>query len=430
MVRRRFRSGAVASTAIALTLVIATGMGGGSRPASAADPSKPAGTMVEQFAPISATTWWAVVEGDVSGGAVIRTVDGGRHREEARPAPYLGFASSDFLNTQDGWVVNSVEAGAVHPPPAEPLFRTVDGGRHWQQLADVANGCQLIFVDPLHGWCDVIGAAAGSEGFTLYRTSDGGASWTLASSTGPDDTGTAPGDVPFGCDKSISFTSPAVGWLTSFCAGGSYYLFTTTDGGTQWQRRSVPMPPPSGKGAPTPDDGAGLGTPVVAGEQVAVSAFVGGMPGTTAVATSTDGGTTWTIRTVPQPRDSKSNPNLAWDVDLFTPTHWLLSDGSRLMGTTDAGAHWHTWNPKQELEGTDGTLLALHFLTATPLIGWAVPGVNGGPLWHTTDGGHTWDRVRQPFGVSVPEDLSVTAAVPWRSVLSSTSADPIRLAAS
>jgi hypothetical protein len=255
----------------------------------------------------------------------------------------------------------------------------------------------------------------------------------LASSTGPDDTGTAPGDVPFGCDKSISFTSSSVGWLTSFCNGGSYYLFTTTDGGTQWQRRSVPLPPPDKKGppAPTPDGGAGLGTPVVAGDQVAVSAFVGGppgKPGTTAVATSANGGTTWTIHSVPQPpaRDS----DLQWDVDLITPTHWLLSDGTRLMSTTDAGAHWRTWNPGQSLEGTDGILLTLHFLTATPLIGWAVPGVNGGPLWHTTDGGHTWARVRQPPGLSVLEDLSVTAAVPWRSVLSSTSADPIRLAAS
>lgn len=107
-----------------------------------------------------------------------------------------------------------------------------------------------------------------------------------AESPGPDSTA---GDVPFGCDKMISFTSASVGWISSWCNGGPYYFFTTDDGGSQWQRRQVPLPP----GTPTLEYGSGVGRPVAAGDNVAVSVQIGGMPGTTAIATSADGGLTW-----------------------------------------------------------------------------------------------------------------------------------------
>jgi len=373
---------------------IGTSAGGATTASTEASKSTPRPTSTEvsvkaaslqSFIPSTSRTWWAVVQPYSQGAIVARTVDSGRHWHEVWATPTGAITSNDFLNSEVAWIVGWVEQGSAYPPPSEPLYRTRDGGKSWQRLVNVPNGCQLDFVDQLHGWCTVIGAAAGSESFALYRTLDGGSTWKLASSTGLNDTGSTPGDVPFGCDKTISFTSASVGWISSWCNGGPYYLFTSDDGGSQWQRRRVPLPP----GTSTLAYGSGLDRPVVAGDDVAASVLIGGLPGTTAVATSADGGLTWSTHVVPHPHEP-------WTVDLIDPAHWVLSDGNLLMATDDAGARWQTWVSPVKMKGNDGETLSLDFLN--PSIGWAVPDPNGGPMWWTVNGGAGWRAVQITAG--------------------------------
>jgi photosystem II stability/assembly factor-like uncharacterized protein len=337
------------------------------------------GASLQKFTPSTASTWWAVVQGYDTGSFVVRTVDSGQHWQNVWSDPAGSIASSYFLNTQIGWVVGWVEEGASNPP--EPVYRTLDGGRSWQQLPTVPNGCQLDFVDPLHGWCDVIGAAAGSETVSLYRTSDGGLTWTLASQTEPYGLGAStPDGLPFGCDKTITFTSSEVGWASSHCNGGSAYLYTSTDGGSKWHALpEVPLP----AGAPVPE-GEGLGVPVVEGSDVALTIDIGGEPGATGVATSSDSGTTWKTQLV------AGSPQYT-SVDLIDTAHWRLTNGSVLMSTDDAGAHWRSWAYPVSMKGTLGATLTLDFVS--PLVGWAIPDGNGGPLCWTVDGGISWKRV-------------------------------------
>ncbi len=347
-------------------------------------PSSGSGAALQKFTPITPTTWWAVVDGSYNGTWVVRTIDSGQHWQNVWSNPSESLASSYFLNSEDGWVVGSVEQGTTNPP--EPVYRTLNGGQSWQQLPSVANGCQLDFVDMLHGWCELIGGALGSSTVNLYRTSDGGLTWTLVSQTAPyNGPGTTPDGLPYGCGKGISFTSSTVGWASSFCNGGSPYLYRSTDGGGQWNAlMTVPLPP----GAPMPD-GEDLSAPVVAGPDVALTMGIGGRPGAFAIATSSDDGATWTSRLVPASTPPVS-PQVG-SVDLIDPTHWRVTNGTVLMATDDGGAHWRSWPSPVSMKGALGAFDTLDFLS--PLVGWAVPGVNGGPMWWTTDGGISWKPV-------------------------------------
>jgi len=337
--------------------------------------------LLETFAPRSATTWWAIVESNLHARTfVVRTSDSGHYWRDVTPSVKL-VASSDFLGTEVGWV----EADALFPPRTEPLYRTLDGGRSWQRLARVPTGCRLDFVDERHGWCADIGAASGSSTVRLYRTSDGGSSWTLVSRTGLGGANSTTGALPYGCDKTITFTSQTVGWASGFCAGGSAYLYRSSDGGSRWQPLArIPLP-----GGIRTDAGVGLSPPVVTQDDVAVAVEIGGNPGATAIAVSTTAGRSWRIQLVPGPREP-------WRVDLIDTEHWRLSNGTTLLATNDAGRNWRSWKSAATMKNSFGTSLVLNFLS--PSLGFAVPDANGGPIWSTRDGGKTWLPIRITAG--------------------------------
>jgi photosystem II stability/assembly factor-like uncharacterized protein len=337
--------------------------------------------ILQRFAPRSATTWWAIVGSNATGRSfLVRTTDSGRHWRDVTP-PARMVSSSSFLGPDVAWI----KAGALVPPRTEPLYRTLDGGRSWQRLGRVPGECQLDFVDERHGWCIWIGAAAGSATVRLYRSGDGGSSWTLVSRTGLYDTGSTPRALPYGCDKTISFTSATVGWAASFCNGGSPYLSRSRDGGARWHALPpVPLP----QGAPRPE-GEGLSLPAVDGSRLAVAVEIDGNPGATAIAASANGGRSWRAELVPGPAKH-------WRVDLVDSRHWRLTDGSVLLATDDGGLHWRRWKPAESMKDSIGTPLTLNFLT--PRLGFAVADGNGGPLWWTRDGGTTWKPVKITAG--------------------------------
>ncbi len=357
-----------------------------SRTTAPAPPSTVAGDygVLQSFQPESTTTWWAVVASNLTSQAyVVRTTDSGHTWQDVFTPPGEGVGASYFLNSDLAWIAPGGPGG-----PKAPLYRTTNGGRTWQQVGTDPDGCELQFVDPSHGWCIDIGAAAGSSGVRLYRTSDGGSTWSLVSRTELTGPGlSTPGALPPGCDKTISFTSPTVGWASSYCNGGDPYLYTTSDGGSHWHPvTAVPLPP----GTPAPA-GAGLSPPVVQGSHIAIAETIDGRPGATVIATSSDNGKTWQSQLVP------TSPQ-PWKVDLIDPTHWRLTNGTEVMSTNDAGAHWHTSTPTIPMKspGTYGAADSLDFLT--PLNGWAIPSPDGGPFWRTDNAGSTWTAVHITAG--------------------------------
>ena len=336
--------------------------------------------VLQGFAPESSTTWWAIVRSSLDSHAyVVRTTDSGQSWRNVFTPAGQAISASVFLSPDTALIAPGDQAGS----PA--LYRTTNGGGSWQKVGTDPGGCELEFVDLLHGWCINIGAAGGSETVGLQRTTDGGATWTEVSSTGLSTGGSStPGSLPFACDKTIIFTSDTVGWASSsFCNGGNPYLYRTVDAGIHWYPLPT-IPLPAGTATPA---GAGLSQPAVQGSNLAVAETIGGSPATV-IAASANNGQSWKSQLI-------SSPTQAWNVDLIDPAHWRLTNGDEIMATDDAGAHWRTWTPTAAMKGPGTFGGADRFDFLTPLQGWALPGSDGGgPFWWTDDGGTAWKPVK------------------------------------
>lgn len=376
------RPGTVASKSSVLPSVASASSAVSSVPV-VVKPSQPADSAaqdvgdLEQFVQVSATTWWATVVGNLSDQLfVMRTVDAGQHWQDVTPSTgelHANDGAPSYVFSADvAWLVADAE------PTTPRLFRTLDGGQSWEQMGAIRDGCTLQFADPQHGWCWQLSGSMGSAAVFLYRSEDGGATWRLISQTTGDGGPSTPDALPFGCGKSLTFTSSNVGWASSFCNGGQPYLETSTDGGARWHP-VTPVP------LPVVDGGAGLTLPVADGANLAVANRGGLGPGASGISTSSDDGRSWRNHLLPAPPT-----NQYWNIDLIDPTHWRATDGDVIMATDDAGAHWRRWTPSVSMHDQFGTL-TLDFIS--PDIGSASEPVANGPLWTTVDGGLTWASV-------------------------------------
>jgi photosystem II stability/assembly factor-like uncharacterized protein len=362
----------VSSPVASLPVLVKASKPVGSPPADVGD--------LEQFTQATATTWWATVVGNLTNQLyLVRTTDAGQSWQGVTPSVDELHAnagvSSDVLSADVAWL--DVDA----QPTTSQLFRTSDGGQSWQLMGTVPDDCTLQFVDASNGWCYAGQGSMGSMGVEIYRTYDGGATWQLISRTTGDGTQQTVDPLPFGCDKQLTLTSPNVGWASSFCNGGNPYLDISTDGGARWH---AVTPPPFPAWA-QPPEGEGLSVPVADGEDVAVADLGGLGPGAAAIDTSSDEGRLWRVHALPAPPSGQY-----WTVDLIDPTHWRATDGDVIMSTDDAGAHWQRWKPDTPMHDQYGTL-ELDFMS--PEVGTASDPADRTPLWSTTDGGVTWDKV-------------------------------------
>jgi photosystem II stability/assembly factor-like uncharacterized protein len=173
---------------------------------------------------VSPYTGWVVVDFATGDYALLRTTDGGLSWSRQLSGPAQG--SPHYLKFFD--VAGGVTA-LVGTRPV--LYRTSDGGRTWTSIPALSNRSTALswsFVDSDHGWL-LADPQTGSPP-RLYRTEDRGWTWK---DLGPP-AGAA--DEAFGARFSFLTT----GWLAT--AGSGAYAYKTDDFGDTWQRVSLPAP--------------------------------------------------------------------------------------------------------------------------------------------------------------------------------------------
>lgn len=239
-----------------------------------------------QFHFVDEVNGWGATETQV-----VRTDDGGVTWHNATPAApaQFGYAPSFFLDAHNAWL--------LIPDPDfinGTLVRTNDGGVTWNISAVPFAYGNLQFIDPQNGFALAsLGAGAGSQPVAVYRTSDAGANWTRVYTNAPDDP-SANDSLPLSGQKyGLTFIDASRGWIGGNAPIDNFiYLYRTRDGGETWSEASLALPAEyqsaqTGNAAPqffSQTDGI-----------LVVNLILPADPGfVTIVFRTTDGGETWT----------------------------------------------------------------------------------------------------------------------------------------
>ena len=330
---------------------------------------------------------WAVG----ANGASLATVDGGRQWAPVTIGTTVSLrALAAASDGRRGWVVGSY--GTV--------LATADGGSRWiARTAGTRSALPGLHLDrdSRRGW------AAGGGG-TILVTSDGGRTWQVQPSRTTRDLAS----IAFLADGRRGWASGDEGVLLSTVDGGSRWeqrrlepagiiinvrfladgrrgwaatasgMFTTIDGGAQWNRHDTLRARLNG--VHIADDGQ--------------RGWAVGSAG--AIATTADGGIRWSSQ-----KSDTTAELLSVHFDSQGRRGWAVGDRGTIRVTTDGGATW-----RRQASGTTAPLYSVTFL-ADGLQGWATS--LDGALLATTNGGERWQsRTIEPkaplFSVRFADD--------------------------
>jgi len=323
---------------------------------------------------ITARDGWALLTAanpaDTSALDVAHTSDGGRSwhlitpisgRAELSEGATLLFADS----AQRAWVVGASGQTSV-------VFGTADGGRTWFRSESIA-GAEPVAVAFTgdQGWLvESLGIAMSQNPVRVYRSPDGGRSWSLAARSArlPGDPPSGSG-LPLGCDKTGIAASPAgrggqpgTGWITGFCPGSlADAVLVSRDGGAHWASPTLPIPP-----SVCEQSGCDVAEPQFAGRSTFL--VIWAYPDQALLLVTTDGGANW--RTVIMPAGAGPYPR----VRFFGPADGIAisagpqgSIGRVFYLTVDGG---RSWRPVAQGIRFDGTGTNFDFVTQTTGFAW------------------------------------------------------------
>jgi photosystem II stability/assembly factor-like uncharacterized protein len=242
-----------------------------------------------------------------------------------------------FLDHTRAWLV-SHQGGQI--------LRTIDGGATWQAAAELGDG----FLEMIH-FVDAARGFVAGDGGRVLATSDGGSTWRAAAPLSA--------DIAF---YGLVFFTPEHGFAGGVdTAQRRGRLFETRDSGQSWIDRS--------------DDITGFGFTDAVVMPGPDQALVGGMG---VVYRTEDGGARWQVIDIGARGGVRG---------LFAGRQqvWAVGAKGLVAQSSDIGRTWSLAAPF-----TDALLRSVVFVDARE--GFAAGDVDGDgvSLWHTRDGGATW----------------------------------------
>jgi heat shock protein HslJ/photosystem II stability/assembly factor-like uncharacterized protein len=328
---------------------------------------------------------------------ILQTADGGRTWLDRTP-PDLppvneGFDASPagfFAPAGAGWVSYPTVSPQTEPDDLQVMM-TADGGQSWTNSEpldfshlpmDFFIPSDIRFLNDEFGWLIAhLGAGMSHDYIAIYTTADGGQSWQRV--TDPEND---PDVQP--CAKSgVVFISPMEGWLAGDCPGlmPSLFLYHTADGGQTWTQTTLPAT--AGVTADLPTMGDTCGVPQlgsIGGNTVLLMLRCIGLEQNRAQAwlyVSAEAGPSWQI--YPLPASSA-------EFEFISPTEgWLL--GSEDPSAAEQGVY-HTTDGGQTWESLATVGQGGHIEFNDTRNGWIASGAM--TLLHSADGGKTWQELQ------------------------------------
>jgi photosystem II stability/assembly factor-like uncharacterized protein len=348
--------------------------------------------------------------GNPTRNALLQSKDGGRSWVDRLHFAdiYAGmqvFGADGFIwsISMESTICSSAPYHCTAPSQAMTVFRTTDGGATWAALpATTFPVTDAFFVDASHGWVDSSSPMTGPGNEVLYATADGGTTWGLIGPLPQP----APNGQVFGVGHyRVTFHRQANGDLIGWYQGATTLSFTT-DGGHSWRPVALSTPVAVSASATNPMQPAFNGQ-----EGILPIAYYDPKGPDNATAnriflySSHDGGLTWGD---PRPAPAGFAPvgdDIA--VSILDSRHvWLtsqsISGGDNVQAspavarTSDGGITWSvTQHAPRILQMTFGDPSHGFALDVTGLYN-----VNG--ILITSDGGATWQRVTVPVVSDAP----------------------------
>jgi len=283
-------------------------------------------TLLQSVSAVSEKVAWA----GGAGGTVLRTTDGGDtwHRLPVPGAERLEFRGIHAIGTNEAWAMSAGNGGASR------IYHTRDGGTTWlQQFVNTDStaffDC-ITFFDAKHG---VAYSDASHDRTVILRTEDGGLHWALL----PPSAVPAPlkGEGGFASSNSCAISVDGKhGWIAASLPAAR--VFRTTDAGKTWIANAVQTPfvhdSMAGITALSFRDARhGIGVAARVDRAMARDTSPA------AVATTDDGGLTWTLRHRPPRPGSLSGVAM---VPKVSPGAALIASYGGLFVSTDNGDRW------------------------------------------------------------------------------------------
>ena len=320
---------------------------------------------------------WGVTETQI-----VRTNDGGITWYNITPPDVVetGYTIETFiLDNEHVWLQ---KPDFNNFPNNGLLYRTADGGLTWSISSTPFSAGEMTFLDENRGWMLAdLGVGAGSNAVAVFQTTDGGTTWSQTYINDPNNPD-AGDSLPLG---GIKADLVPINMQTAWVAGviyspGTVYLYRTDDGGQNWSPETLELPAGAENSELSIDEDQ---IQFVSANDGFLVVRMAGDSTETAVYVTRDGGNSWTLTPTLIPN--------AGPADFLSADEMIIYNGEQFYVTHDAAATWNTVSP--DIVFGD-SFAVMDFVN--PNTGWIISvAEEHSSLYRTNDGGVTWSPVIQ-----------------------------------